>query len=139
MIEAVPGRRAQIETPVQQPKPRKQKAVEVAETELKYGIYAVRLRRADGSLHDGVASFGRRPTVDADGAPLLETFVFDFSDSLYGETCRVSLFGFLRGEEKFDGLDALVAQMKRDEAEARALLSGVRPLSTVDAGLCFPG
>ena len=109
------------------------------ETELNYGIYAVRLRRADGTLHDGVASFGRRPTVDADGAPLLETFVFGFSGSLYGETCRVSLFGFLRGEEKFDGLDALVAQMKRDEAEARALLSGVRPLSAVDAGLCFPG
>ena len=109
------------------------------ETELNYGIYAVRLRRADGTLHDGVASFGRRPTVDADGAPLLETFVFGFSGSLYGETCRVSLFGFLRGEEKFDGLDALVAQMKRDEAEARALLSGVRPLSAIDAGLCFPG
>ncbi|MFN3546589.1 MAG: bifunctional riboflavin kinase/FAD synthetase [Mesorhizobium sp.] len=110
-----------------------------AETDLKYGIYAVRLRRADGRLHDGVASFGRRPTVDANGAPLLETFVFDFSDSLYGETCRVSLFGYLRGEVKFDGFDALVAQMKRDEAEARALLSGVRPLSAVDAGLCFPG
>ena len=60
------------------------------------------------SLHDGVASFGRRPTVDVDGAPLLETFVFDFSGDLYGETCAVSFFGFLRGEEKFDGLDALV-------------------------------
>jgi len=108
-----------------------------AETDLIYGIYAVRLRRADGSLHDGVASFGRRPTVDMDGAPLLETFVFDFAESLYGEVCRVSLFGFLRGEEKFDSLDALVAQMKRDEAEARALLAGVRPLSAVDASLCF--
>lgn len=107
------------------------------ETELAYGIYAVRLRRADGSLHDGVASFGRRPTVDVDGAPLLETFVFDFSGDLYGETCRVSLFGFLRGEEKFDGLEPLVAQMKRDEAEARALLSGVSPLSDIDADLCF--
>ncbi len=107
------------------------------ETELRYGIYAVRLQRADGTLHDGVASFGRRPTVDADGAPLLETYVFDFSGDLYGETCRVFLFGFLRGEEKFDGLDPLVAQMKRDEAEARALLAGVRPLSAIDAGLCF--
>ena len=104
---------------------------------LRHGIYAVRLRRADGTLHDGVASFGRRPTVDEDGAPLLETFVFDFSDELYGETCSVSLFGFLRGEEKFDGLDALVAQMRRDEAEARALLAGVGPLSELDASLCF--
>lgn len=104
---------------------------------MREGIYAVRFRRHDGSLHDGVASFGRRPTVDADGAPLLETFVFDFSDDLYGETCQVSFFGYLRGEEKFDGLDALVAQMKRDEAEARAMLSGVRPLSDLDARIAF--
>ncbi|TWG97457.1 riboflavin kinase/FMN adenylyltransferase [Mesorhizobium sp. J18] len=107
------------------------------ETGLLHGIYAVRLRRADGSLHDGVASFGRRPTVDVDGVPLLETFVFDFSDDLYGETCSVSIFGLLRKEEKFDGLDALVAQMKRDEEEARVLLSGVRPLSELDRALAF--
>lgn len=106
-------------------------------TALREGIYAVRLRRADGSLHDGVASFGRRPTVDDDGAPLLETFVFDFSADLYGETCAVSFFGFLRGEEKFDGLDALVVQMRQDEAEARALLSGVRPHSALDLSVAF--
>jgi len=106
-------------------------------TALKHGIYAVRFRRGDGTLHDGVASFGRRPTVDDNGAPLLETFLFDFSGDLYGQTCRVSLFGYLRGEEKFDGLDALVAQMKRDEQEARALLAGVRPLSELDRRLTF--
>ena len=106
-------------------------------TELKHGIYAVRLRRADGTLHDGVASFGRRPTVDEDGAALLETFVFDFSGDLYGEICEVSFFGYLRGEEKFDGLDTLTAQIKRDEAEARALLSGVRPLSELDQKIAF--
>jgi len=108
-----------------------------ADAALRYGVYAVRLRRADGTLHDGVASYGLRPTVDDNGAPLLETFVFDFSGDLYGETCSVSFFGWLRGEEKFDGLDALVAQIKRDEAEARALLSGVRPLSELDAGMTF--
>ncbi len=104
---------------------------------LKHGIYAVRLRRADGTLLDGVASFGRRPTVEEDGAPLLETYLFDFADDLYGETCDVAFFGFLRGEEKFDGLDALTAQIRRDEAEARALLSGVRPLSDLDRRLTF--
>ena len=108
-------------------------------TDLRHGIYAVRLRRADGSLHDGVASFGRRPTVDDDGAPLLETYLFDFSGDLYGETASVSFFGFLRGEEKFDGLDPLVAQMRRDEAEARALLAGVRPLSALDMDIAFAG
>jgi riboflavin kinase/FMN adenylyltransferase len=104
---------------------------------LKHGVYAVRLRRADGSLHDGVASFGRRPTVVSDGAPLLETFLFDFDGDLYGETCAVSLFGFLRGEAKFDGLGALVARMRQDEAEARALLAGVQPLSALDARIAF--
>ncbi|TPM39734.1 bifunctional riboflavin kinase/FAD synthetase [Mesorhizobium sp. B2-3-4] len=108
-----------------------------AQATLREGIYAVRFRRADGTLHDGVASFGRRPTVDDNGAPLLETFVFDFSGDLYGETCEVSFFGFLRSEIKFDGLDALVVQMKRDEAEARALLGAVRPLSGLDASVAF--
>lgn len=107
------------------------------DTALRHGIYAVRFRRPGGALHDGVASFGRRPTVEADGAPLLETFLFDFAGDLYGETCAVSLFGFGRGEEKFDGLDALAARMREDEAEARALLSGMRPLSALDAALCF--
>jgi riboflavin kinase/FMN adenylyltransferase len=50
---------------------------------------------------------------------------------------RVSFFGFLRGEEKFDGLDALVVQMKQDEAEARALLSRISPLSDLDRTLSF--
>lgn len=107
------------------------------EVTLREGIYAVRFRRTDGTLHDGVASFGRRPTVDDNGAPLLETFVFDFSGDLYGEVCEVSFFSYLRGEEKFDGLDALVAQMKRDEQEARAILAGVRPLSELDAAVTF--
>jgi riboflavin kinase/FMN adenylyltransferase len=106
-------------------------------TGLRHGIYAVRLRRADGTLHDGVASFGRRPTVDENGAPLLETFVFDKDLDLYGERCAVSLFAFLRGEEKFDNLETLVSQIKRDEAEARALLSGVRPISDLDRRLAF--
>jgi riboflavin kinase/FMN adenylyltransferase len=108
-----------------------------ADCGLRHGVYAVRFRRPDGSLHDGVASFGRRPTVDDNGAPLLETFLFDFSGDLYGEVCSVSFFGWLRGEEKFDGLDALVAQIRRDEIEARALLSGVRPLSDLDGKIAF--
>ncbi|MCI9866365.1 bifunctional riboflavin kinase/FAD synthetase [Rhizobium skierniewicense] len=107
------------------------------ETELKPGIYAVRFRRPDGTLHDGVASFGYRPTVTDDGAALLETFLFDFSGDLYGEVCSVSFFGNLRDELKFDGLEALVAQIKRDEEEARALLSGVKPLGELDALIAF--
>ncbi|CAD7056352.1 riboflavin biosynthesis protein RibF [Pseudorhizobium halotolerans] len=107
------------------------------ETELKSGIYAVRLRTADGRMHDGVASYGRRPTVTENGAPLLETYLFDFTGDLYGQTCSVSFFGHLRDEVKFDGLEPLVEQMKRDEEEARALLSGVRPLGELDAKIAF--
>jgi len=108
-------------------------------TGLRHGIYAVRFRRADGSLHDGVASFGRRPTVEEGGAVLLETYLFDFEGDLYGEECEVSFFGFLRPELKFDGLEALTEQMRTDEAEARALLSGVVPLSALDARIAFAG
>jgi riboflavin kinase/FMN adenylyltransferase len=103
---------------------------------LAHGIYAVRLRRADGALHDGVASFGRRPTFD-NGAALFETYLFDFSGDLYGEAASVSLFGFLRGEERFDSVEALVQRMDRDAEEARALLAGVRPLSALDAAIAF--
>ena len=107
------------------------------EASLRPGIYAVRFRRADGSLHDGVASFGYRPTVTEEGAPLLETFVFDFSGDLYGEICSVSFFGHLRDEWKFDGLDPMVAQIHKDADEARALLSGVQPISEIDARITF--
>lgn len=107
------------------------------DTALAHGIYAVRFITADGIIRDGVASFGKRPTVDTDGAPLLETFVFDFSGDFYGSDCTVILCGFLRGELKFDGLEALTVQMKDDEAQARALLGGLTPLSPLDAQLTF--
>ena len=104
---------------------------------LAHGIYAVRFRRENDDLHDGVASWGRRPTFD-NGPAWLETFLFDFSSDLYGEHATVSFFGHLRGEERFDGADALVAQMRRDEAEARAVLARARPLSALDERLNFP-
>ncbi len=87
---------------------------------LKYGIYAVRLK-LDGRWRDGVASFGSRPTFD-DGAPRLETFVFDFAGDLYGQTVDVALVAWLRGEAKFDSLAALIAQMDADSARARDIL-----------------
>ena len=105
-------------------------------TGLAHGIYAVRFRREGGTLHDGVASFGRRPTFD-DGAPLLETFLFDFDGDLYGERACVTLFERLRGEERFDGVEALVAQMDRDAAHARAVLAAARPLSDLDRAMNF--
>jgi riboflavin kinase/FMN adenylyltransferase len=89
---------------------------------LRHGIYAVRAARADGTRIDGVASFGRRPTFD-NGAPLLEVFLFDFKDDLYGERLDVAFMAFIRDEEKFDSLDALVKQMDDDSAKARTALA----------------
>ncbi|MDY8109321.1 bifunctional riboflavin kinase/FAD synthetase [Fulvimarina sp. 2208YS6-2-32] len=103
---------------------------------LAHGIYAVRFRRADGTLHDGVASYGRRPTFD-DGAALFETFLFDFAGDLYGETVEVAVVSRLRGEVKFDSAEALVVQMDKDAAEARAMLADLSPLSPLDRALVF--
>jgi riboflavin kinase/FMN adenylyltransferase len=89
---------------------------------LAHGIYAVRVRLGSGQFYDGVASYGRRPTFD-DGAPLLETYLFDFSGDLYGQEIAVEFVGYIRGEERFDSADALVARMHIDASAARALLA----------------
>jgi riboflavin kinase/FMN adenylyltransferase len=90
---------------------------------LRHGIYAVRAT-VDGfpGPIGGVASFGRRPMFD-NGPPLLETFLFDFSGDLYGRLMKVEFLALLRGEETFDSLEALIAQMDRDSLAARAILA----------------
>jgi riboflavin kinase/FMN adenylyltransferase len=88
---------------------------------LKHGIYAVRAN-AGGRLIDGVASFGRRPTFD-NGAPLLETFLFDFSGDLYGQAIDVAFIAWIRAEAKFDSIDDLKRQMEADSAQAREALA----------------
>ncbi|MBG0808876.1 bifunctional riboflavin kinase/FAD synthetase [Methylosinus sp. H3A] len=97
-------------------------------SKLRHGIYAVTLE-ADGVLREGVANFGRRPTVEAEGAPLLEVFVFDFDGDLYDKTVEVAFIGFIRGEAKFPSLDALTAQMREDAAKAREILA-LRPAAS---------
>jgi len=87
-----------------------------------YGIYAVRGRLPDGRTLDGVANIGIRPSFDPP-LELLESYFFDFDGDLYGQTIEVALIDYLRPEAKFDDLAALTAQMDRDAAQARALLS----------------
>ena len=89
---------------------------------LAHGIYAVRVALPDGGLRDGVASYGRRPTFD-DGAPLLEVNLFDFSGDLYGQAITVEFVGHIRGEERFESAESLVARMDIDAAQARAILA----------------
>jgi riboflavin kinase/FMN adenylyltransferase len=93
----------------------------------RYGIYAVRVLldangKDGGSEHDGVASLGIRPTFDPP-RELLEAALFDFDGDLYGRTIEIALHHYLRPEAKFDGIEALTAQMDADAAQARALLA----------------
>ena len=88
---------------------------------LKHGIYAVRVGLGDRRF-DGVASYGRRPTFD-NGAPLLEVFLFDFKDDLYGSRLDIAFIAFLREELKFDGVEALIRQMNDDSRLARQRLA----------------
>jgi len=88
----------------------------------RYGIYAVRATLEDGSEHPGVASLGVRPTFDPP-TELLETHLLDYDGDLYGQRIEVALHAFIRDEKKFDDVDALVAHMREDEAQARKLLA----------------
>jgi riboflavin kinase/FMN adenylyltransferase len=89
------------------------------------GVYAVRVEIEDGphkGFYDGVANFGKRPTFDKKDV-ILEVHLFDFDGDIYGHHIAVSFVDYLRPEQKFDGLDALKAQIGRDSDKARALLA----------------
>ena len=85
-----------------------------------FGVYATRIRVAgeSGEAHAGVANLGNRPTFGGT-RELLEAHVFDFNGDLYGRRVCVALSAFLRPERKFDGVEALKAQIARDADDAR--------------------
>ncbi len=87
----------------------------------RYGIYAIKGRLPDGRVLDGAANLGIRPTFDPP-KELLEPHFFDFSEELYGQAIEVEFHAFIRGEAKFDSMDALMAQMARDCDQAREIL-----------------
>ncbi len=90
-----------------------------------HGIYAVFAGIDEGEATrylPAVANLGRRPTVEGKET-LLEVHLFDWSGDLYGKHLRVKLVGFLREEEKFESLEAMTEQMRRDAEKARALLA----------------
>jgi riboflavin kinase / FMN adenylyltransferase len=84
------------------------------------GIFVVRVHGLSPRPLAGVASLGTRPAVETDGAPLLETHVLDWAGDAYGRVVRIEFLRKLRDEAKYDGLDALVAQIRRDADAARA-------------------
>lgn len=90
------------------------------------GIYAVRVKVLDGNQvalrRNGVANFGVRPMYRTE-MPLLETHLFDFDGDLYGRNLCVEMVAWLRPEANFPGPPELIAQMNRDAAQARDILS----------------
>ena len=92
------------------------------------GIYAVQVHGLGDEPLDGVASLGKRPTVDDSGRVLLEVYCLDWPAALgaeggYGKLVRVELLHKLRDEARYDGLEALTAAFREDTDDARAFLA----------------
>jgi riboflavin kinase / FMN adenylyltransferase len=86
-----------------------------------YGVYACWAWRGETGLL-AVVNVGVRPSFD-NGQPSVEAYLLDFDDELYGETLGLSFIRRLRGEQRFDDVHALIAQIGRDAAEARRILA----------------
>ncbi|MDP5364766.1 MAG: bifunctional riboflavin kinase/FAD synthetase [Paracoccaceae bacterium] len=93
----------------------------------RFGVYAVLVDVLEGphkGSYHGAASMGVRPMFGVN-KPNLETFLFDFKGDLYGVPLSVGLVEFLRPEEKFDSLEALITQMDADCTRARTILGAL--------------
>jgi riboflavin kinase/FMN adenylyltransferase len=90
---------------------------------LKHGIYAVRVHTGGGK-YDAASYLGTRPSFD-NGAPVLETFLFDFDGDLYGQEIEIEVIGFVRSDEAFKSAEALIEQMGIDCEKARDLLGKI--------------
>ncbi|PZQ23992.1 MAG: bifunctional riboflavin kinase/FMN adenylyltransferase [Sphingopyxis macrogoltabida] len=90
----------------------------------RYGIYAVTGTLPDGRILKGAANIGIRPSFDPP-KELLEPHFFDFAEDLYGQEIDVAFHAFIRPEAKFDGMDALMAQIAADCEQAKGLLAAL--------------
>ena len=86
------------------------------------GIFAVRVHGLPGGSRDGVASLGVRPTVASQGEPLLEVYILDFDDNIYGRRIAVEFLHKLRDEARFPDLATLTRQIEADVRDARRYL-----------------
>lgn len=89
-----------------------------------HGVYACRATLADGSVVAAATNVGVRPQFVTGRGELIEAFLIDWSGDLYGQKIRVEFLRRLRGERRFESVDALVEQMHADVGEARAIVSG---------------
>jgi riboflavin kinase/FMN adenylyltransferase len=84
-----------------------------------YGVYAVLINGSSLPSWPGIANVGRRPTVAGD-RERLEVHLLDFQGDLYGRHVKVDFLCYLRPERRFESLDALRQQIRRDALDARA-------------------
>ncbi len=87
-----------------------------------FGVYATRVR-VGGASYEAVTNVGVRPTVDDDHRVTVEPWILDFDGDLYGQYMEVELYTHLRGERKFDGLDALRGEILRNADQTRAFFA----------------
>lgn len=83
----------------------------------KFGVYATKTD-VHGEVYPSVTNVGIRPTVDDGDAITAETYIIGYEGDLYGETVRVHFVRYLRGEAKFDSVEALAEQIAKDADEA---------------------
>ncbi|MYE05817.1 MAG: bifunctional riboflavin kinase/FAD synthetase [Chloroflexi bacterium] len=88
------------------------------------GVYATIAHLESGPV-PSVTNIGMRPTFDDGGGLSIECHIMDFDDDIYGTDLRVEFVQRLRGERKFDGIDALVEQIGKDRDAARELLAAM--------------
>jgi riboflavin kinase/FMN adenylyltransferase len=101
------------------------------------GVFAVRVHGIADTPLEGVASIGVRPTVASAGEPLLEVFLFDFDETIYGRRIGVELVHKLRDEERYPDLETLTRQIAVDAQHAREYFA--RHAAPRDLALAAPG
>ena len=100
------------------------------------GIFAVRVHGLGPAPREGVASLGVRPTVESKGVPLLEIFIFDFDEDIYGRRIAVEFVHKLRDEERFSDLATLTRQIGLDADNARAYFA--RHAASAESAVATP-
>ena len=88
-----------------------------------YGIYVTRAYLRE-NMYESCTSIGIRPTFDVEPRPVVESYLLDFDEEIYGQELRIDLLQRLRGEERFASVEELIAQMRRDIEDTRAWFKG---------------
>jgi len=87
----------------------------------KTGVYVVLSKIQERNVY-GMMNIGNRPTINGNHQTI-EVHFFDFNADLYGQNLQIELLYFLRDEEKFDTIESLIIQLKKDEQTARAFVT----------------